>query len=233
MHASEAFFVTTDEDEDLEAQGFDPSAPAFDPMRSGRTPRVAWTIAFAAALAVTAAGLASGAPAHVVAGTAIFLFVAVGNDVRAYRIPNLLTLPALAAALLMSPWCGATHGPLHATLGVATGFALLFLPYAVGGIGAGDVKALMALGAWLGPATTLGATAWALLAAASFGVTLLSVRGELIDLLRRWGRILLATLALRRVVYEPPSLRSRADGIPFAAALSVGVALQWFGGSPW
>ena len=230
MHASSTLHVVS---QPQEAHAFERAAASFDPAKSGRTPRVAWSIAFASTLGVAAAGHASGAPAQVVAGAALFLFVAVGNDVRAYRIPNLLTLPALAAALLVSPWFGATHGPLEAALGAATGFALLLLPYAVGGIGAGDVKALMALGAWLGPATTLGATAWALLAAGSFGVALLSMRGELEDFFARWGRTLLATLALRRLVYEPPTPRSRADGIPFAAALAVGVAIQWLEGSPW
>ena len=35
------------------------------------------------------------------------------------------------------------------------GFACLILPYLWGGMGAGDVKALAALGAWLGPKLTV------------------------------------------------------------------------------
>jgi DHA1 family bicyclomycin/chloramphenicol resistance-like MFS transporter len=35
-------------------------------------------------------------------------------------------------------------------IGMALGFGLLLLPYLLGGMGAGDVKALAALGAWLG-----------------------------------------------------------------------------------
>ena len=232
MQASTAIHAAGDQPR--EAVSFERVAPAIDPARRGCDPTIAWSIAFASALAVMAAGHTGGTPSLVVAGAAIFLFIAVGNDVRSYRIPNLLTLPALAAALVVSPWCGAAGGSLEAMLGAATGFALLLLPYAVGGMGAGDVKALMALGAWLGPETTLGATAWALLGAGAFGVTLLALRGELADFFRRWGRIALATLTLRRLVYEQPAPRgAAAGGIPFAAAVAFGLAVQWLEGSPW
>ena len=111
---------------------------------------------------------------------------------------------------------------------------MLIGPYALGGMGAGDVKALMALGAWLGPATTLGAAACALIAAGSFGLAGLALRGELGDFVRRWGRNAAATLTSRRVRYEPPAAGSgAAGGIPFAAALAVGLAIQWSGGIPW
>jgi prepilin peptidase CpaA len=164
----------------------------------------------------------------------VFLFFAAASDLRFHRVPNLLTLPALLAALLVSPWFGAAGGPLEAGLGAALGFALLIGPYAFGGMGGGDVKALMALGAWLGAATLLGATVWALIAAGSFGVAGLALRGELGDFARRWGRNLGATMSTRKISYEAPAAgSSAASGIPFAAALAVGLIAQWFGGSPW
>src|SRR5678815_5674891 len=100
-----------------------------DPRSSQGSELVAWSVAFTLTLAVIAAGLASDTPLSVVAGAAAFLFFAVGNDVHRYRVPNLLTLPALGAALLVSPWYGATSGPLEAALGAALGFALLLGPY--------------------------------------------------------------------------------------------------------
>jgi prepilin peptidase CpaA len=236
---------TTEIDRMLETLEFTPSMSALrcaatiqsdaapGPSSGERSALVAWSAALTLTLAVIAAGLRSGTPLLVLACTAAFLFVAVASDVRRFRVPNLLTLPALAAALLLSPWCG-TSGPLEAALGAALGFVLLLGPYAAGGMGAGDVKALMALGAWLGPATTLGAAAWALIAAGSFGVALLALRGELGDFFGRWGRALLTTLTLRRFHYEAPARgSSAAGGIPFAAALALGLAAQWLGGSPW
>jgi prepilin peptidase CpaA len=101
-------------------------------------------------------------------------------------------------------------------------------------MGAGDVKALMVLGAWLGPEATLGAAVWAVIAGGAFALILLALRGELGAFARRWGRTLVNTLTSRRIAYEPPAAGSIASGgISFAAAIAVGFAAQWFGGSPW
>ncbi len=200
----------------------------------GRSALVAWGVAVALALALIGAGLQGSTPPWVLGCAAVFLFFAVASDVRSHRVPNLLTFPALLAALLVSPWLGATSGPAEAAMGAALGFALLVGPYAIGGMGAGDVKALMALGAWLGPETILGGAAWATLAAGGFGLILLALRGELAGFARRWGRNLFGTLTLRRLTYEPPPAGSgAAHSIPFAVALAIGLAAQWLGGSPW
>jgi prepilin peptidase CpaA len=195
---------------------------------------VAWNIALGLGLFLIVAGFMSSTPLPVFGWAVAFLFLAVASDLRFHRIPNWLTLPALLAALLVSPWAGATSGPLESALGAALGFALLVGPYAFGGMGAGDVKALMVLGAWLGPEVTLGAAVWAVIAGGAFALIILVLRGELGDFARRWGRTLLGTLALRRISYEPPAPGSiAAGGIPFAAAMAVGLAVQWYGGSPW
>jgi prepilin peptidase CpaA len=101
-------------------------------------------------------------------------------------------------------------------------------------MGAGDVKALMVVGAWLGPEVTLGVTAWAVIAGGALGLMMLAFRGELGAFARRWGRTLLITLTSRRIAYERPAAGSIASrGIPFAAAIAVGLSVQWYGGPPW
>lgn len=71
-------------------------------------------------------------------------------DARYRRIPNLLTLPLLALGLLAAFAMGGVRGLADA--GAAS--VMLALPYlllyAVGHGGAGDVKMMAAVGAWLG-----------------------------------------------------------------------------------
>lgn len=82
------------------------------------------------------------------------LIVAAWIDGKQLRVPNWLTFPmvfsGLAFNVLMSGWDGLGT----AVLGTAVGLATLLPLYAVGGMGAGDVKLMGGIGAWLGPLVT-------------------------------------------------------------------------------
>ena len=77
--------------------------------------------------------------------------VACVTDIRTRRIPNVLTFGAAAAGLAFHVITGASHGAIVASSGWLVGVLVFFVPFALGGLGAGDVKLLGALGAWLGP----------------------------------------------------------------------------------
>ena len=72
------------------------------------------------------------------------------NDARTRRIPNYLTLSCALAGLGYQLGFHGLHGLTDGLLGMVLGFGLLILFYLKGGMGAGDVKALAALGTWLG-----------------------------------------------------------------------------------
>ncbi|HUS59408.1 MAG TPA: prepilin peptidase [Planctomycetota bacterium] len=72
-------------------------------------------------------------------------------DLRERRIPNFLTAAVMAAALPMHLMYSGMAGGTFWFLGLAAGAGLLFIPYALGGIGAGDVKFLACAGSVLGP----------------------------------------------------------------------------------
>jgi prepilin peptidase CpaA len=73
------------------------------------------------------------------------------TDLRTRRIPNVLTFGAAAAALVYHTVTGGSGGALHAAAGWGIGAGIFLLVFVLGGLGAGDVKLLGALGAWLGP----------------------------------------------------------------------------------
>lgn len=75
------------------------------------------------------------------------------------RVPNWLTYNLFFAGLGFAAYSGGLMGLLWAVAGAALGLSLLLPLYAIGGMGAGDVKLMAGLGAWMGPALTLGAFA--------------------------------------------------------------------------
>jgi len=79
------------------------------------------------------------------------VLIAAATDARALKIPNSLVLLAGLAGLSFNFWYGGSQTLVIAILGCLTGFALLIPLYAIGGMTAGDVKWLAALGAWYGP----------------------------------------------------------------------------------
>lgn len=68
-------------------------------------------------------------------------------DYRFRKVPNYLTFPAILGGIAIGMLMGGFAGLSTSTAGLFLGIALLSLPYAMGGIGAGDVKLLGAIGA--------------------------------------------------------------------------------------
>jgi prepilin peptidase CpaA len=80
-----------------------------------------------------------------------FLTLACLSDLRTRRIPNVLTLSAALGALLFHLATGGWSAAGWGAAGLFSGAALFFPMFALRGMGAGDVKLLAAVGAWLGP----------------------------------------------------------------------------------
>ena len=105
------------------------------------------------------------------------------------------------------------------------GFSLLLWPYLKGGMGAGDVKALAALGAWLGLARTLFLFIYMGLSGGLLILALLAWQGSLRVYLKR-GAIQL----VNRVRYQSrPEIPARGEPgrleISYGAALALGMAI--------
>ena len=83
------------------------------------------------------------------------LIICCYTDLKERRILNVVVLPALVIALLLQFIQNGGTGILSWVLGTLAGIALLFIPFALGGIGAGDVKLLGVVGSFKGTAFAL------------------------------------------------------------------------------
>lgn len=80
----------------------------------------------------------------------VILIVAAYIDGKELRVPNWITFPMVLSGLIFSICVGGWGGLSTGLIGMTVGLACLMPLYAVGGMGAGDVKLMAGIGAWLG-----------------------------------------------------------------------------------
>jgi prepilin peptidase CpaA len=150
-------------------------------------------------------------------------------DLRERRIPNAVTLPALVLALSIH---GAIQGGtgLLLSLGGALAAGALVLPgYLLRATGAGDVKLLMAVGAFLAWPSALLAGLLSLVAGGVLGALTALIQGRL-------GLVMADSLGLARWMAMraagAPLTRPAGSGLklPFAVAVAVGTVCAAVGG---
>ena len=81
----------------------------------------------------------------------LFFIVICATDTLHSKIPNLATFTLILIGLGYHIQIQGLSGAMTAMAGLLVGLSLLLAPYLLGGMGGGDVKALAALGALLGP----------------------------------------------------------------------------------
>ncbi len=165
--------------------------------------------------------------------TALCISAAV-TDIRLLQIYNWLTLPALALGLIWQTAVYGASGLADGLAGVLIAFAVLLVPFMIGAMGAGDVKLMSALGAWVGVsfASQILLVACLLTGAASILVLLRrgGIKAAWLNMQISWLR--LQTLKHHLVLDQPDELRSmkddvsrRSDLIPFSIMLLLAVLL--------
>ena len=152
--------------------------------------------------------------------------VIAGWDLRFRRIPNYLTFSGALGGLGFQLGFHGFHGLLTGLAGLGLGLILLLVPYILGGMGGGDVKAAAALGAWLGLERAFVLFVYMSL---SGGLIILVVwlwQRRLLAGVRGLWNFLLNWLLCRPVDSKPPSPASlKTNSIPYGAAMALGMVL--------
>jgi prepilin peptidase CpaA len=131
-------------------------------------------------------------------------------------------------ALVLHLAFGGLEGLQATTLGAAVGLGL-FLPfYLLGGMAAGDVKLVAAVGALIGPKLVLIAGAFTLITGALLALGYLALRGDVVSWSRRWALVAKNTLVTRsmQTAYIAPAQGEVAgQRFPYALAVAIGTIL--------
>ena len=148
------------------------------------------------------------------------------SDLRTRRIPNVLTFGAAAAAVVFHSAMNGLEGGIASLLGLIVGAALMLGLYLLGGMGAGDVKLLGALGAWLGPADAV----WMVLYTGIAGGVLALIVAAMSGYLGQAYRNIQALLAYWRLAGIRPMAEltldtSRGPRLAYAASILAGTVV--------
>lgn len=146
-------------------------------------------------------------------------------DVRTRRIPNLLTFGGAALAFGYTLGTQGAGGLMTSLGGWLTG-ALLFLPmYLLGGMGAGDVKLLACLGAWVGPKTAFFTALYASIAGGAMALVVSFATGYLrVAMQNLWLLLAHWRVVGIRPLAELTLAESRGPRLPYALPITAGVA---------
>ena len=161
-------------------------------------------------------------------GTAVLvclLGVALGYDITSRRIPNWVTGAGFLAGMGISVLIPNSIGPGSSLLGALAGLSAILPLYLLRAMGAGDVKLMVAVGAFLGPLPALGAALLTFVAGGALSV-----------IVALWSRSLCRVLSNLRVM-GLVALIGRSSGLairdvqttgrlPYALAIAVGTGLQ-------
>jgi len=155
-------------------------------------------------------------------------------DGRLLKVPNWLTFHLAAGGLAYWAVTAGWSGLATSVVGLIVGLALLLPLYAIGGMGAGDVKLLAGVGAWVGPGVTLGAFVVSAVIGGLIGLAMIAVSGRWREHLRRFREISREIVTVRdpvalseQAAARKPSMTLLPYGIPLAIG-SIGY-FAWIG----
>jgi prepilin peptidase CpaA len=152
-------------------------------------------------------------------------------DGRQLRVPNWLTFHFVLGGLAYASYVGGRQAFLWSLAGTGVGLISLLPLYAIGGMGAGDVKLMAGVGAWMGPSLTLGAFAASALVGGLFGLAMILASGDLIHhwaMFQTIGHEILSIRNPTRLAELASERKKSMTLLPYGIPIAVG-SISYFG----
>jgi prepilin peptidase CpaA len=151
------------------------------------------------------------------------LTISVIDDLRRFKIPNLVTYPTMVLALVYHSFSGGFDGLLFSASGLALGIGLFIIPYLLGGMGAGDAKLMGAAGAIFGPKGIVIASIMVILVGGVYGVILFAINPSYTaSFLRRLWITLKTFFVTWQVIPIPPRPNEKLPVLRYAVPIALG-----------
>jgi prepilin peptidase CpaA len=157
------------------------------------------------------------------------LLTATVTDLKSRRIYNWLTFPLMLAGLVFHFGVGGLDGLYMSAAGLGLGLAVMILPFLLGMMGAGDVKLMAGIGAWVGASTILTAFVFTCLAGGVYALGVLMVHREQAgQVLANIKNFFINFLATRSLTYTPISaaLPRLCYGVAIAAGTTGAIVMN-------
>lgn len=159
---------------------------------------------------------------------AIILPVAAIRDVLSRKIPNWLTFSTMITGIIYHSCTNGWKGFLVSAAGVVVGMGLLITLYLLGGMGAGDVKLMGAVGSLLGPKGVVTAFLGTALFGGVYAIVLILLHGQVQNMVRRYGTMLKTFFHTRQVAYIPAATEEKGPALCYGLAIALGTLFSVF-----
>lgn len=166
----------------------------------------------------------------------LFVIVAAWVDGRQLRVPNRLTYPMIVAGWIYSAISYQSAGQGWLTglgwslAGTAVGLATLLPAYSIGGMGAGDVKMMAGIGAWVHCMVTFYAFCVSAVVGAVLAVAMIVISGQG---RKHWNQFLFITNEIM-TIRNPDTLAAIAAErkssmylLPYGIPIAIGTVIYF------
>jgi prepilin peptidase CpaA len=140
-------------------------------------------------------------------------------DIWVRRVPNWLTVPFLLSGLAVQVLMGGWTGARTSLGGIAVATLLFGIPCFLGGMGMGDLKLAIGIGAWIGPWQLFLAFIVTSIVGGILAVGYALRRGHLGESLSRTGSLLAG---------DTTAKHQTGPSIPYVPAIAIGTVFSFF-----